>query len=158
MEEVMKFFWAVVLTIFVLGCAWAQIPVYQGEYNPNQNLQEYFAAEDGNYDKSIIYVFYNNNYCYGCPQAMAMLEEIYQKYYSDKYSFFMIDYQNDEEYNFVETYQLSRPLEVVLVKIDDGASFGYQKIEDLQNMISDKISFDEFVRYKIDNFLGNGYQ
>ena len=85
------------------------------------------------------------------------LEELYQQYYSNEYSFFMIDYQNDEEYNFIETYNLSRPLEVVLVKIEDGESLGYQKIENLQNMISDKTSFDEFVRYKIDNFLGDDY-
>ena len=40
--------------------------------NENQTLQEYFEAAYPHYDKSIIYVFYNNNYCYGCPQAIAM--------------------------------------------------------------------------------------
>lgn len=133
----------------------AQLPQYQGEYNPNQTLQEYFTAEDENYNKSIIYVFYNNNYCYGCPQAMNMLEELYQSEYADKYSLFMIDYQNDDEYNFIATYNLTRPLEVVLVKIEDGNALGYEKIEDLQNKISDKTSFDNFVRYKIESFLGN---
>ena len=153
----MKKFLSAMMMFFSLGEACAQLPVYQGVYNPNQNLQEYFAAEDENYNKSIIYVFYNNNGCYACPQTMQMLEELYQQYYSNEYSFFMIDYQNDEEYNFIETYNLSRPLEVVLVKIEDCESLGYQKIENLQNMISDKTSFDEFVRYKIDNFLGDDY-
>ena len=135
--------------------AYAQLPQYQGGYNPEQNLQEYFAAAYGNHDKSIIYVFYAPDECYECPRAMTMIEELYRRYYADKYSFFMIDYQNDDEYNFIATYNLSKPLEVVLVRINDGASFGYEKIENLQNMISDKISFDKYVRYRIDSFLEN---
>lgn len=133
----------------------AQLPQYQGAYNPQQNLQEYFAESNANYNKSIIYVFFNNSACYGCPEAMALLEQIYQQYYSDEYSFFMINYQNDDEYNFIETYNLTQPLEVVLVRINDGAAFGYQKIENLQNQISDTFSFEEYVRYRIDSFLGN---
>ena len=133
----------------------AQLPQYQGGYNPEQNLQEYFDEARGNYKKSIIYVFYLPDECYECPKAMSMLEELYRQYYADKYSFFMIDYQNDNEYNFIAAYDLKRPLEVVLVRIDDGASFGYEKIENLQNMISDKISFDKYVRYRIDSFLGH---
>ena len=133
----------------------AQLPQYQGEYNPDQSLQEYFAAENGNYDKSIIYVFYTPDECYDCPKAMALLEELYQKYYADKYSFFMIDYQNDDEYNFIATYDLSRPLEVVLVRINDGAAFGYEKLDSLQNMTVDANSFNKYVREHIDAFLGH---
>ncbi len=150
-----RFLVFIVAYFYAFECVYAQLPQYQGGYNPNQSLQEYFAAEDQNYDKSIIYVFYNNNYCYGCPQAMAMLENLYQREYTNKYSFFMIDYQDDYEYNFIETYNLSRPLEVVMVKIEDGNALGYEKIEDLQNKISDKVSFDNFVRYRINSFLGN---
>ena len=150
-----KFLLFIVAYLFAIGYSYAQLPQYQGEYNPNQTLQEYFAAENENYNKSIIYAFYNNNYCYGCPQAMVMLEELYQNEYADKYSFFMIDYQTDDEYNFIEKYNLTKPLEVVLIKIEDGNALGYEKIEDLQNKISDKASFDNFVRYKIDSFLGS---
>lgn len=138
---------------FAIDNVCAQFPQYQGEYNPNQTLQEYFAAEDENYDKSIIYVFYNNDYCYGCPQAMEMLEQLYQKKYADEYSLFMINYQDDDEYNFIAKYSLSQPLEVVLVKIEDGNSLGFVKIENLQNLTSDKTSFDEYVSYRIDSFL-----
>ena len=83
------------------------------------------------------------------------MEDIYQKYYANKYSLFLINYQNDEEYNFIEMYDLKQPLEVVMVRINDGAVFGYQKIENLQNQISDITSFEEYVRYRIDSFLGN---
>ena len=84
-----------------------------------------------------------------------MLEELYNKKYADKYNLFVINYQNDQEYNFISTYNLSQPLEVVLVRIQDGSTFGYEKIENLQNQISDKISFDDYVEYRINSFLGN---
>lgn len=148
-----RFLVFIVAYFYAFECVYAQLPQYQGGYNPNQSLQEYFAAEDQNYDKSIIYVFYNNDYCYGCPQAMEMLEQLYQKKYADEYSLFMINYQDDDEYNFIATYSLSQPLEVVLVKIEDGNSLGFVKIENLQNLISDKTSFDEYVSYRIDSFL-----
>lgn len=144
----------ILISCLLSFAAQAQLPQYQGEYNPSQSLQEYFAAENGNYNKSIIYVFYTADSCYECPKAMEMIDELYQKYYADQYSLFMIDYQNDDEYNFIATYNLSRPLEVVLVRIQDGSSFGYEKIENLQNMTSDQISFDKYVRYRIDSFLG----
>ena len=142
--------------VMLLPCwVMAQLPQYQGQYNPQESLQEYFAQTQPHYDRSIIFVFFNNNPCYGCPQAISMLDRIYQQYYAQKYSLLMVDYQSDTEYNFAATYDLSQPLEVVLVRIDDGAAFGYQKIEGLQNQISDKTSFEEYVRYRIDSFLGN---
>lgn len=149
-----KFLLFAIAYLFAIKYVYAQLPQYQGEYNQNQTLQEYFAAENENYNKSIIYVFYNNNYCYGCPQAIDMLERLYKSKYADKYSFFIINYQNDDEYNFIATYNLNNPLEIVMVKIEDGYSLGYEKIENLQSMISDKISFDDYVSYKIDSFLG----
>ena len=133
----------------------AQVLMNRNIDSAQQALQEYFAESATNYNKSIIYVFYNNNPCYNCPQAMSMLEKLYQEYYADKYSLFMINYQDDNEYGFVTAYNLARPLEVVLVRIEDGSAFGYQKIENLQNQTSDNVSFDEYVRYRIDSFLGN---
>ena len=68
---------------------------------------------------------------------------------------FMINYQNDNENNFIQTYNLSQPLEVVLVRIDDGAPFGYTKIENLQNMTSDPVSMKDYFVNEVNNFLGN---
>ena len=149
-----KFFIAILLICQAMVVN-AQLPQYEGGYNENQTLQEYFEAAYPHYDKSIIYVFYNNNYCYGCPQAIAMLEDLYNRKYANKYNLFVINYQNDQEYNFISTYNLSQPLEVVLVRIQDGATFGYEKIENLQNQISDKISFDDYIEYRINSFFGN---
>lgn len=139
--------------LFSFG-ALAQTPQYQGAYNPQQNLQEYFSAAYPNYEKSIIYIFFNNSPCYDCPQTVDLIEKIYNRYYSGEYSLFIINYNNDDEYNFIETYNLSQPLEVVLVRIDDGSSTGYKKLENLQNQISDPVSFTDNFTYQINSFLG----
>lgn len=151
----MNSFIAAALLTGLIPAVYAQDFQNQDGFGQAQALQEYFDAAPENANKSIIYVFYNNNDCYGCPQAMAMFEKLYQKRYADVYSLFMIDYQNDQEYDFINQYQLSRPLEVVMVRIQDGAAFGYEKIENLQNMTSDTVSFDDYVSNRIDNFLGD---
>ena len=39
---------------------WAQ-PAFEGNVAPSEPLEEYFAAQDGNENKSIIYIFYNGD-------------------------------------------------------------------------------------------------
>ena len=56
-----KFFIAILLICQAMVVN-AQLPQYEGSYNENQTLQEYFDAAYPHYDKSIIYVFFNNNY------------------------------------------------------------------------------------------------
>lgn len=149
----LKIFWSFLILVAIALPLHAEL-YYEGGFNPDQNLQEYFSEAYPNYNKSIIYIFYNDEPCYSCPQAIAMIEDVYDKYYSQKYSLFIINYQDDREYNFIENYNLEEPLEVVLVKVDDGATFGYKKLENLQNQISDPVSFSENLRYQINSFLG----
>ena len=118
-----------------------------------QNLQEYFDEAYPNYDKPIIYVFFNNDPCFQCPQTIELIEQVYNRNYQNKYSLFLINYQNDDEYNFIETYDLNQPLEIVLVDVADGQSIGYKKLENLQNQISDPVSFSENLQYQINSFF-----
>lgn len=134
----------------------AQIEPTDG-YMPSQGLQEYFDASNANYDKSIIYVFFNNEPCYTCAAAIEMIESLYDREFSDEFNMFLINYQNDDENNFIETYRLSQPLEVVLVRIDDGAAFGYKKVENLQDMTSDPVSFNDYLSSQITDYLSAEY-
>lgn len=150
-----KLFWGFLIGLAIAMPLHAEL-TYEGGYNPNQNLEEYFQEAYPNYDKSIIYVFYNNNECYACPKTIEMIEQVYNQYYQNQYSLFIINYQNDNEYNFIETYNLSQPLEVVMVQVNDGATSGYKKIENisaLEEETSDPVSFSKDLRYQIDNFL-----
>lgn len=108
---------------------------------PEPESAGYFDEAYPNYDKPIIYVFFNNDPCFQCPQTIELIEQVYNRNYQNEYSLFLINYQNDDEYNFIETYDLNQPLEVVLVDVADGQSIGYKKLENLQNQISDPGQF-----------------
>ncbi len=124
-------------------------------YMPTQVMPEYLEEDRTNYDKSIIYIFFNNEPCYTCASAIAMLESFYNQNFIDEYNLFLINYQNDNETDFIDMYGLSEPLEVVLVRVDDGSAFGYRKLTNLQNMISDPVSMEDYFVQQVDNFLEN---
>lgn len=133
----------------------AQNLQFEGTAAPTEPIEQYFEEENPTYERSVIYIFHNNDDCYACPQTIALIEQIYNQYYQNQYTLSIIDYQNDDRYNYIETYDLSQPLSVVLVKVNDGATFGYEKLDNLQNQISDPNSFSEYFRYRVDSFLGN---
>lgn len=127
---------------------------FEGVNPQDMSLQEYFAAENQNYNKSIIYIFYNGNECYQCPQTIAMTEQIYNQYYAGRYSMFVIDYANDDEYNFIQAYHLNEPLAIVLVRVEDGQSVGWHKISNPQNMIEAPEDYTQYLTEEINNYLG----
>lgn len=145
---------AAILVATAYLSVWAQ-PAFEGNVAPNTPLEEYFAAEDGNQNKSIIYIFYNGNQCYQCPETIALTEQIYNRYYNGKYSLFVINYENDEEYDFINAYHLSAPLSIVLVKIDQGQTLGYQKIPNPQNLIDSPMDYTQYLTERINDFLGS---
>ena len=141
--------------ICISSAAVAQFTIPEQNYTGNDAINEYFAQSPNNRNKSIIYVFYNNNPCPACPQTIDLIEKIYNSYYRNDYSLFPIDYRAAGEYNFTQSYNLRHPLEVVLVRINDGAVFGYKKLLQLQDEISDPISFTENFRFQVNEFLAN---
>ena len=150
-----KLLWAFLLGIAIVMPLHAELS-YQEGFNPDITMQEYFEAAYPQPQKSIIYVFYNdiNMTCQNCPETIALIEDVYNRYYQNEYDLYIIDYGNDDEYNFIQTYQLVHPLEVVLVKADDGAEFGWKKLEGLNYQTSDPLSFSDNLQYQINSFLG----
>jgi len=145
--------------IAVLILCGAAIPLhaeltYQGGFNHNMSLEQYLNAEHPKYDRSIIYVFYNSQTCYNCEQTAKLIEDVYDKYYQDKYQLEIIDYFSDSTYNYQSNYDLKNPLEVVLQRVEYGNAQGYRKIENLENQTSDAASFEENLKYQINSFLG----
>ena len=127
---------------------------YEGGYNPNLTLQQQLAADNPYYPRPIIFVFYNNNPCYECPQTIELIEDVYNANYQGTYDFYIINYQDDENYNFIQNYNLSQPLEVVLQQVVDGQMTNFRKLDYLQNQISDQNSFFDNLTYQINSFLG----
>lgn len=116
-------------------------------------IKQYVEEDENNWNKSIIYVFYNNSPCAHCAEAMGLLFDIYQQNYSNDFSYFEINYQETGEFAFTTAYFLDQPLSVVLVRINDGMSRDYYKIDNPQQWLSDKLFFTEQITTAINNFL-----
>ena len=116
-------------------------------------IKQYVEEDENNWNKSIIYVFYNNSPCAQCAEAMGLIFDIYQQNYSNDFSYFEINYQETGEFAFTTAYFLDQPLSVVLVRINDGMSRGYYKIDNPQQWPSDKLFFTEQITTAINNFL-----
>ena len=116
--------------------------------------EQYFQEENQSPDKSIIYVFFDNQPCTTCPQTIDMIEEVYNDNFLNNYGFYIINYAEDENSGFVQTYDLSQPLEVVMVEVNDGEVQGYQKISVLQYMTNNPTSFNPYFVEQVNGYLG----
>ncbi len=102
----------------------AQYSGYYGETGPDNQSYHY----TGN---PIIYVFFNNDYCPSCAEAIDLIEQTYNQNFQGQYDFYLINYADEEEagnYNFTENYNLVMPLSVVLQYVDNGQLTKYQKL------------------------------
>lgn len=141
---------AILFCILPISQTFAQFIDSSG-YTPY--IKQYVEEDESNWNKSIIYVFYNNSPCAHCAEAMGLIFDIYQQNYSNDFSYFEINYQETGEFAFTTAYFLDQPLSVVLVRINDGMSRGYYKIDNPQQWLSDKLFFTEQITTAINNFL-----
>lgn len=144
---------AVVLS-FAATSALAQQPVYEGGYNPNFTFEQYEELAYPKPEQSQIFIFTNGEPCYGCEQTISLITQIYNENYQNLYQLQQINYQTDTEYNYQQTYNLSQPLEIVLVKNQDGENLGYRKLENLQNQSDDPVSFEDNFINDVNSYLG----
>ena len=150
-----RFLFSVIVLTIMIYPVYAKLAFNGSAYPIGEPIQEYFAAQNQNYQKSVIYIFFNNdNLCFDCPQAIELTEQIFNEYYADKYHMFVINYQEDNEYNFASAYKLTSPLAIVLVKIQNGEVLGYQKISNPQFMIQTGADYITYLRQRIDQYLG----
>ena len=68
--------------------------------------EEYYQRLNSSPDKSKIYIFFNNQPCPNCPQAIEMIEEVYNQNYLNNYELFLINYAEDTNSGFIEEYNL----------------------------------------------------
>lgn len=119
----------------------------------NPDITEYVEANENNWDKPIMYIFYSDEPCDLCSQAMGMIYNIYEEYFLNQFSLFEINYTDEGEYGMQESYDLSGPLAIVLVRINDGMSRGYYKINNPQYWVNDPFYFKQRLLEEINNFL-----
>ena len=117
--------------------------------------EQVFQQQNESPDKSVIYVFFNNQPCPNCPQAIDMIENVYNQNYLNNYAFFLINYGEEENSGLIQQYGLSAPLEVVMVDVQNGEEQGFQKIEGLEYMVSNPQGFEEYFTTQVNGYLGD---
>lgn len=135
-DKVMKkILFPLVLLIALIGTAnqlKAQSSPYSGYYGETGPDNMSFQ----NNGKPIIFMFYNNDYCPSCPEAMDLVEQAFDNNFQGMYDFYIIDYADEENagnYNFTENYNLMMPLTIVMQYIKNGQLTKYQKLPYLYN-------------------------
>ena len=149
-----KFLNLAIVLSFAATPVLAQEPVYEGGYNPNLTFEQYEELAHPKPEQSQIFIFTNGDACYGCKQTINLITQIYNENYQNLYQLQQINYQTDTEYNYQQTYNLSQPLEIVLVKNQYGENLGYRKLENLQFQYDDPVSFQETFITDVNIYLG----
>ena len=144
-----------ILLILFWSAAFSAQAQYIDSSGTTPYIRQYVEENENNWNKSIIYVFYNNQPCVDCALAMGEIYNIYQQNYENQLSYIEINYQETGEYIFSIAYQLEQPLTLVLVKINDGMSRGFYKIDNPQQWLADMQFFDEQIMTAINNYLIN---
>lgn len=102
--------------------------------------------------KPEVIIFYNSlNPCYNCPQAIEQIIKILKENYSNQIIAYLINLKYHPE--LISDFNLKGPLNLVIIRINDGSSFGFSTLTGLQSKLNDPISFNNQITEFIDNFL-----
>ena len=147
-----------ILSCILLLCVIATPLRAEYNYNwpnaSNSDGNEYSSIANQPYTTSIIYVFYDSQTCdENCARAIAAIESVYNEYFMNQYQFFIIDYYNDEENNFIYAYNLETALSMVLQKVEYGQPTTFRKYPGLNNVFVEGPSFTDEIRQDIQYFF-----
>ncbi len=136
---------------FITGLLAAGLLFVATAVSAEPDLESLYVNPEGK-NRSEAIIFYNSaNPCENCPRAIDMLIAVLKANYRGILHAYLINAEQHPE--FIRAFKLNAPLELVLVRISDGASFGYAKLGGLQNEINDPHAFESLVTEKINNFL-----
>ena len=135
------------ITIFLCGLCFATFCHAQ-----TISLEDIYINPQKQKLPEALILYSSANPCETCPQAIEMLTEIIQNNYRRKLTLYRIDTQSHPE--FISFFHLDSPLTLVLIRIDDGAAFGYQKLTGMQSQTDDINTFTRRTTEFIDNFFG----
>ena len=97
-------------------------------------------------------IFYNSaNTCETCPETINKFVAVLRQNYQGKLHAYLIDTAKHPE--FASAFKLHGPLNLVVIRISDGAAFGYRKLSGLQSLNGNSPAFSRRVKEFINNFL-----
>ena len=117
-----------------------------------QEMREMYPHDPAMMNRGIMYIFYDGENCSDCAEIIRELYDIYAINYEADYAVFEIDYTQNYGVDFQSIYNLTQPLSVVLVQINDGMAWGYQKIDNLYQYAGNMQQIREIFMEQVNNF------
>lgn len=138
-----------IIAIFIGICTLCIISFTTASAEPTlENL--YINPEGKTLPEAIIFYDSANSNPEDTP-TINLIIQILKANYQGQMHAYLIDINRHPE--FISAFKLSSSLTLVLIRISDGAAFGYEKITDLTDGIDDITSYTQMLTEKIDNFL-----
>lgn len=117
-----------------------------------REMHEMYPNSPDMWNRGIMYIFYDGANCPKCPEIIKVLYDIYSVRYEGDYGIFEIDYTEDTGINFQQIYNLTQPISVVLVRVQNGMAWGYVKIDNLYEYADDLQQLEEIFIERANNF------
>ncbi len=136
--------------IFWLFLGWLTIGSSVVQAAPLSLQQLYINPEHQTLPEALI-IYNSANPCENCQLATDMLIKILKQNYRHKLRAYLINLEDHPQ--FAYAFKIDSPLTLVMIHISDGASFGFQKLTDLESYTYTPQIFDRRVNEFISNFL-----
>lgn len=139
---------------FLLICALWLIALstpFSSPFATPLNLQNLYINPKNQTLPEVI-IFHNSaSPCETCPKAINLIIDVLRKNYKKKIHAYLLDEQTHPE--FIRAFRLNAPLTLVVIRISDGSSFGYEKLTGLQSETENTAAFSRRITEFINNFL-----
>ena len=120
-------------------------------YAAPATLQNLYINPAGKHLPEAIIFYSSANTCETCPETIDNLITVLKQNYQGKLHAYLIDTARHPE--FITAFKLQGPLNLVIIRITDGAAFGYHKLAGLQSL-NTGTAFTRRITAFINNFLG----
>lgn len=114
-------------------------------------LEEVYTNPPPNSLSQALIIYNSANPCYKCDQTITALNNILNTKYQNRLNTHLINIQSNPQ--FGDFFHIDAPLTLVIIRINDGAAFGYRKLTGLQSEIDDLSRLTERIEQFINNFL-----
>ena len=115
------------------------------------SLQELYTNPQNQTRSEALIIYNSDNPCENCTKARKMLSALLKQHYSDNLTIYHINLAFHPE--FAPAFEIHAPLTLVIIRISDGAAFGYEKLAGIQSLADNTSIFTHRITEFIENFL-----
>jgi len=118
------------------------------------------AVIQPNADMDVVYYFMTAQRCPSCMKIESFTEEVVLERYGEKLAndvmmWKMVSVDEPQNRHFIQDYQLYTK-SVVLVRYRDGTQVAWKNLDQVWNLLSNKVAFQDYIVREVDAFIVEG--